>query len=313
MEQRACILNVSTANKHAMNVTRSQKVQTLVLSGYGLNCEEETAAAFKRAGSHVTICHINALAKRAAPLSRTHILAIPGGFSYGDHLGSGKVFAQRLLQILGSELKTFIAQGRAVIGICNGFQILIQAGILPGLSERRAVSLITNSSAQYEDRWVRLRAHPQNQSFWLHKLQTPFVLPARHGEGRLITASAQVLTQLQDAGCIALQYLDRNNAPTQRYPANPNGSQLAIAALTNTQGNVLGIMPHPDAAFYKELIPVHLRHTAAETCLQHQLLQTSDGIGMVFFYNAVRYVKKNLLNNNNCPPPKRQLSSHISH
>ncbi|BBM89631.1 phosphoribosylformylglycinamidine synthase [Spirochaetota bacterium] len=278
----------------------TKRVRTLVLTGYGLNCEEETAAAFSVAGSDVTIGHINDFTtskKKGASLRDYHILALPGGFSYGDHIGGGKIFAHKLMQSLTGDINDFITSKRPIIGICNGFQILIKAGLLPGLPQGRRpmLSMTTNISAQYENRWVTVTANPTNKSFWLRDINLPLSIPARHGEGRIILRSSYEEALIKKHCLIALQYSDSRGNPTQSYPANPNGSALALAGITNSLGNVLGIMPHPEAAFYKELIPHYLSAQPTTVAYPHPLLRQNDGVGMVFFYNAVRYVEETFL------------------
>lgn len=251
----------------------------LVLRAAGINCDEETAAAVALAGGLPERLHINRLAEQPALLHDFAGLIIPGGFSYGDHLGAGKLLAVDLVHRLGDALQRFVEGGRPVLGICNGFQVLVKAGLLGGdeTGRRQTVTLTTNERGAYECRWIRLMPVSGNVSIFTRDLAQPFALPVGHGEGRFV-ADAATLDQLEAAGQVALRYIDAASEPTQQYPFNPSGAQRAIAGLSNRQGTVFGLMPHPDRAFLPQLHPDWLRNK-----------QRTEGDGLVIFRNMVRY------------------------
>lgn len=255
--------------------------RVLILRAAGINCDEETAAACQLAGGQPERVHVNRIAAGEVQLTNYAALVIPGGFSYGDHLGAGKLLAVDLEHRVGDALQRFVADGRPVLGICNGFQVLAKAGVLPGDAgaPRQTVTLASNQHGQYECRWVRLRPNPASPSFFLRGIEEPFTLPVGHGEGRVV-APDDALEQIQAAAQVALQYVDEHAAPTMRYPANPNGSAHAIAGITNRQGNVLGLMPHPDRAYLPQLHPDWRRSGRAE------------GDGLALFRNMITYVKQ---------------------
>ncbi len=213
-------------------------VGVCVVAGYGINADEELCEAFRRAGGWVREQHLHDLLANPALLAAYRILAIPGGFSFGDHLGSGKVSAFLLRRQLLPHVRDFVAGGGLVIGICNGFQVLVKSGLLPDLQDRQLpeVSLVHNDSGMFQDRWVRIRANPENQSPWLRGVGVIDV-PIRHGEGRFVTANNQVRTVLRRINLTAFRYED----------ANPNGSEDDIAGITDRTGQILGMMPHPEA------------------------------------------------------------------
>ena len=211
------------------------KPKTIVLAGYGLNCEEETAFAFEQAGVSAYIVHLADLIASPKLLDRHQILAIPGGFSYGDHAGSGRAYANKLKNHLEDALYRFIARDTLTIGICNGFQILVSAGILPG-------ALLFNDVPRYQTRWVDLKA--EGGSPWLFGVTT-MSLPIAHGEGKYI-ADEKTLDRLEKEGAAGLRYGQGEMTARFDLPANPNGSLRAIAGVTARAGRVLGMMPHPE-------------------------------------------------------------------
>lgn len=256
----------------------------VVLRAAGINCDEETAAACELAGGRAERAHVNQLVSGGHKLLDYAALVIPGGFSYGDHLGAGKLLAIDLLHRLAAELRRFVADGRPVLGICNGFQVLVKAGLLPGgppgSAARQTVTLAGNASGHYECRWVRLAAETASPCIFTRDLQAPFTLPVGHGEGRLV-ARQEALDAVETRGLVALRYVDGAGAPTLRYPENPNGSMGAVAGLCNAAGNVFGLMPHPDRAFLPQLHPDWLR--------DRRRRQMGDGLPI--FRNMVRYME----------------------
>jgi phosphoribosylformylglycinamidine synthase I len=268
--------------------------RALVLRAPGINCDRETALGCRLAGFETERVHINQLIREPEQLLRYHFLVIPGGFSYGDDLGAGTLLAQNLNVHLAKELQHFIDEGRPVLGICNGFQVLVRAGLLPGLQaegERAPRATLTeNASAHYECRWVTLAA-TSSPCIFTRALQHPFELPIGHGAGRFVLANPVELERLQTSGQIALVYTmsTRQASPSPAaststrdevpYPANPNGSLGAVAGVCNAQGNVLGMMPHPDRYLYAAL---HPRRRSTH----------GDGDGRLIFQQAYAYVQE---------------------
>lgn len=234
------------------------KVKTLVITGYGTNCERECAFAANQAGSDQTdIVYFSDLTADKVRLTDYNFLILPGGFLDGDDLGSAQAAALRWRHMrttsgrsLMEDIQSFLQAGSLVLGICNGFQLLVKLGLLPalgGLYFTRQVSLSHNDSAKYEDRWVTLKVNETSPCVFTKGLDTLYI-PVRHGEGKLVPENPETLDQLQQQQLIALQYVDPQTlAVTQEYPANPNGSPLGIAGLTDPSGRILGLMPHPEA------------------------------------------------------------------
>ena len=252
----------------------------LILRAAGINCDEETAAACEIAGGRAERVHINQIAEGNVRIDDYAALVIPGGFSYGDHLGAGKLLAVDLLHRLRESLQRFVEDGKPVLGICNGFQVLVKSGLLPGSdgAPRQTVTLTENTSGHYECRWVRLQPAADTPSLFLRNVDQPFSLPVGHGEGRLV-ADTKTIAELKNNRLIALRYVDADNQPAFGYPDNPNGSADAIAGICNRRGNVLGLMPHPDRAYLPHLHPDWRRSGRTE------------GDGLQLFRNMVNYVK----------------------
>ncbi len=268
-------------------------VRVLVLRTAGTNCDFETANAFELAGGEAERLHAGALFSRARRLDEFHILAFPGGFSYGDDLGAGTVLANQLRARLREDLLRFIESGRLVIGICNGFQILVRLGVLPGLEGNdKTVSLVENASGLFEDRWVRLRAETSNSPF-LERGEV-LELPVAHKEGRLVVRDRSLLEILRRNGQIACRYAgegqEKGNAEGDPgYPANPNGSLEAIAGLINPAGNVFGLMPHPERHLRRLHHPNWTRWAAGQARLPESDWRLGDGYRI--FERAVKHVK----------------------
>jgi phosphoribosylformylglycinamidine synthase len=218
--------------------------RAIVLRAPGTNCNEETAAAWERAGATCETWHIGRLLEAPQTLDAFQILTIPGGFSYGDDLGAGRIFATRLGRVLADALERFHARGGLVLGICNGFQVLVRAGLLPGgLGDARA-TLTHNTSGHFESRWVRMIPTPGRCPFVSG--DEPIELPVAHGEGRFVVSPPEGLQALADAGQIVLRYADDAGQPTEAYPANPNGSLGGVAGVCDPSGRIFGLMPHPE-------------------------------------------------------------------
>ena len=248
-----------------------------VITGYGINADEELALAFGMAGGEPVRVHVQDLIEqRGAQLGGYRIIAFPGGFSFGDHLGSGKVFATLFRRNLGPALDHFIADGGLVIGICNGFQVLVKLGVLPNRSGqgRQEVSLIHNRSGKFEDRWVRVSFDSSSRCLWTRDLPD-MDLPVRHGEGRFVTDSPSDLESLQREGLVAARYVSADESPID-YPSDPNGSDGHIAGISDPTGRVFGLMPHPEAFMHPENHPEWTARTITE------------GMGLRVFANGVR-------------------------
>lgn len=262
------------------------EAKALVVTGYGINSHQETARAAALAGAdQVVLGHFSDIVHGKIQLSDFGLIVFPGGFLDGDDLGAAQAGAMRwrylkdhagrpLLDNLGS----FLDAGGLLLGICNGFQLLVKLGALPGFGDlrfQRQVSLGHNDSGKYEDRWVHLVVNRACNCIFTKNLP-PLYLPVRHGEGKLV-ADAHILKRLQQDNLIAMQYADPAGQPTQEYPYNPNGSPLAIAGLSDPTGRILGLMPHPEAFHH---VTNHPGWTRGEL----------DPPGTLLFVNAIRYL-----------------------
>lgn len=228
------------------------EVRVLVLTGLGLNCEDETAHGFRCAGAQVDLVHIADMLENPARLSRYRILAMIGGFSFGDHIAAGVVYANRLRYRMFDDLLRFVGDGGLVLGICNGFQTMIKLGLLPGFDGRygdQRATLAANDRLGYRDAWVTVRADPQSPCVWTRGIDR-MDLPARHGEGKFLVRDEGLMQRLRDEHLIAFRYVDEHGEPTQSWPANPNGSPEAVAGVCDSTGRLFGLMPHPDAYLY---------------------------------------------------------------
>jgi phosphoribosylformylglycinamidine synthase subunit PurQ / glutaminase len=228
-----------------------------ILYAPGTNCHEETAAALERAGLASELVPLRDLLNGEMRLDRYWAAVVPGGFSYGDHLGAGRVFATVLVSRLQDQLAGFVEAGKPVLGVCNGFQVLTEAGILPGrkLGER-ALALVENDSARFEDRVVRL-AVTNEESPWTAGLSGRVLqMPSAHAEGRALWRGPAP----GGGGRVAFRYCDTDGRPTNHYPDNPSGAPDAVAGITDTTGLVLGLMPHPERAS----LAVHSSHDGLE-------------------------------------------------
>ncbi len=263
--------------------------RVLVLRMAGANCDLETAHAFRLAGAEVERVHVRAFLDGKRRLSEFGALAIPGGFSYGDDLGAGTVLANQLHTKLGGPLAEFVGAGKLVIGICNGFQVLVRLGILPGLDAggEKVASLIENESGRFEDRWVRLRVETDRTPF-LRK-GTVLELPVAHKEGRFVLKSPRDLDGLERNGQIALRYLEPDgDRVASGFPANPNGTTSAIAGVINREGNVLGLMPHPERHLSALAHPSWTRRAALEGL---PAAPERAGDGYAVFESAVNHLR----------------------
>lgn len=276
----------------------------LLLRTAGTNCDEETQFAFEKAGATVTPVHVRALCEDPETLKSFTILALPGGFSYGDDLGSGVVLANEMNQRLREPLARFVEDGGLVIGICNGFQVLVKTGLLPGKTYRAMrpdpmsvteattdrkpsslpATLTFNDSRRFEDRWVRLKVEDNASPFLAGRRGEVVTFPVAHGEGKFVTRDSDTLTRLVESNQIAFRYVSRPEEQLENkatpYPDNPNGSAADIAGITDETGRVLGLMPHPE----RHVLPwQHPRWTRSGL--------PEEGDGLFLFRNAVEYVR----------------------
>ena len=258
------------------------QVRAVVLRAAGINCDVETQYALELAGSNAERVHINRLIEDKGRLDRYQIIVFPGGFSYGDDVAAGKILANQVVHYLFEPIQRFIEDGKLVLGICNGFQVLVKAGILPGngsVASMQQVTITYNDSGKYEDRWVYLV--PQTDNCVFIEPGKRIYLPVAHAEGKVVTKDAAALEKLKSDGHIAFKYVDKNGQEGD-YPVNPNGSIASIAGLTDTTGRVLGLMPHPER-FVRPTQHPHWSRLKGE--------QGADG--MTIFNNAVKYVREN--------------------
>lgn len=254
------------------------KPKVLVFTGYGLNCEEETAFAFRLAGAHADIVHINDLITAPKKLDRYQILAIPGGFSYGDDTGSGNAYAGKLTTHIREELLRYLGRDRLMIGICNGFQILVSLGfIFPD------VALLPNDSSRYTVRWTDVKSFAR--SVWLAGLDI-LALPIAHGEGKLY-ADSQTLRALKKRGGVALRYVRGEISEHFDLPYNPTGTIDDIAGLIDPTGRILGLMPHPERAVLFTQLP-HWTYLKEKYQRAGRRIP-KYGPGLRIFQNAVNY------------------------
>ena len=262
--------------------TTTQTLRALVLRAPGINCDRETAQACRLAGFETDLLHINQLVRDPERLLDYQFLVIPGGFSYGDDLGAGTLLARHLTLHLGEQLRRFIDEGRPVLGICNGFQVLVRAGLLPAaLSDDHdntaAASLTENASAQFECRWVKLDPQP-GACIFTRGLHAAIELPVAHGEGQFVLADEALLASLQRSGQIPLTYAAQTgeNAGDVSYPDNPNGSLGNIAGVCNARGNVFGLMPHPERSVHTLQTPNATAHqTGTATAFSYSRTPTT--------------------------------------
>lgn len=253
--------------------------RAIVLRAPGTNCDEETEQGWRLAGADATTWHVGRLLDAPDSLDDFQILSLPGGFSYGDDLGAGRILATRLGAVLQEALVRFHDRGGLIMGICNGFQVLVRSGLLPGGLQsgppRIPATLTHNDSGRYESRWVQLEQKPGLCPFVTDDERIE--LPVGHGEGKFVVADEAGLARLESAGQIVLKYTDGSGHPTRDYPDNPNGSMGAVAGICDPTGRIFGLMPHPDRHLDPLLHPRWTRRGLA-----------AEGDGLRFFRNAVQ-------------------------
>jgi phosphoribosylformylglycinamidine synthase len=266
----------------------ASSIPVLIIRGYGLNCEAESNYAWELAGARPELVHFSDLLERPARLRDFAALMFIGGFAYGDHMTSGHVFALRTRLRMSAELDAFIQQGKLILGVCNGFQIMVKLGLLPGLDNdyfTQKLSIIQNDCSTFQDRWVRLRFEAASPCVFTRDLD--FIdLPVRHGEGKVLTLDKDLLQRIETLNCVPCRYTNASTGEaTQEFPHNPNGSLNAIAGLCDPTGRIFGLMPHPEAYLYPENHPQwdlqKLRGTLPDR-----------GLGLSFFRNAIDHLRK---------------------
>jgi phosphoribosylformylglycinamidine synthase I len=269
----------------------NRKVKAIVLTGNGTNCEMEMAHACKLAGAdQVDIVHISELLYGEKRLSNYAFLNLPGGFLDGDDLGSAKAGANRFLhariagenEMLIEELLQFINSGGLILGVCNGFQLMVKLGLLPALGgnfTKQSSTLTFNDSGRFEDRWVYLQANEQSPCVFTRDIGLVYY-PVRHGEGKFVPESDYVLDQIEKKNLVTFQYCLPDGTATMDYPANPNGSEGAIAGICNETGRLFGLMPHPEAYLHRTNHPRWTRECLPE-----------EGQGITIFRNAVTFIR----------------------
>lgn len=259
--------------------------QVLILHATGTNRDHDAARAVEQAGGRPEIVHVNQLRENPARLHDFQMLILPGGFSYGDALGAGRLWAADLRWLFQEEMARFVVAGKPVLGICNGFQALVKSGWLPGPPlcppritggmVRGGATLTRNASGKFECRWVWLEPNRGSPCVFTKHLAERIYCPVAHGEGRFIPQNDEALALLQEQRQIALTYVEMDGRPAS-YPANPNGSVADIAGICNEQGNVLGLMPHPENHIIHEQHPQR-RH---------------GNLGLALFENGIRYAEQ---------------------
>jgi len=271
-------------------------VKAIVIAGNGTNCEREVANACRLGGADVAdIVHIAELLAGRVQLDGYHFLNLAGGFLDGDDLGSAKAGANRLLHApvrgrgehLIDQVLRFIADGKLVMGVCNGFQLMVKMGMLPALNgdaRQQCTTLTFNDGGRFEDRWVYLKADPASPCVFTRGLKGLY-LPIRHGEGKFVAESPAVLESIEARHLAVLKYADSGfHAPAMEYPHNPNGSQAAIAGLCDETGRIFGLMPHPEAYVHRTH---HPRWTREEDLPE-------EGMGLWLYQNAVDFIRREL-------------------
>jgi phosphoribosylformylglycinamidine synthase subunit PurQ / glutaminase len=268
------------------------KIRSIVITGNGTNCEMEMAHACRLAGAdEVDIVHICSLLYGEKSLDDYHFLNLPGGFLDGDDLGSAKAGANRILHAaiadktekLYDQLARFIRDGKLILGVCNGFQLMVKTGLLPGFDNdyvTQTVTLTHNDSGRFEDRWIYLKVNPDSPCVFTRGIQGLY-LPVRHGEGKFLAKDQDLMNRLHRDRLVTLQYSDSNyQEATMAYPDNPNGSMDGVAGICNDTGRIFGLMPHPEAYLHYTNHPRWTRETLPE-----------EGMGLAIFKNAIEFIR----------------------
>lgn len=271
------------------------KVKALVMTGYGLNCDYETDHALSLAGAEPHRIHINDLIQKGG-LDEFQIMVFGGGFSWADDHGAGVLLAAKLRNNIGEKIEEFIRQGKLIIGICNGFQSLVNLGLLPGFDgdyRKRTVAITYNDSGNFIDSWVRLAVNPESPCIFTKGIDA-VDLPVRHGEGKFY-ASEETLLRLVSSKQVVMSYANQDNSPAEgNWPENPNGSLLDIAGICDPSGRIFGLMPHPEAFHHVTNHPDWTRKKES-LARKEKPLEKEEGLGVQVFRNGVEFASANLL------------------
>lgn len=269
-------------------------VKALILTGYGLNCDYETEHALKLAGAETLKMHINDIIKDSGKtLKEYNILVFGGGFSWADDHGAGVIFASKVRFNIGDQINDFINDGNLVIGICNGFQSIVNLGLLPSFDnnyEERRVALAGNDKGNFIDCWVNLKVNPESNCVFTRGMET-IELPVRHAEGKFFAADNDI-DRLFNSNQVVMQYADKEGkAADGEWPINPNGSVKDIAGICDPTGRIFGLMPHPEA-FHSYMN--HPDWTGKKEMLSREgkVLEDKEGDGIKIFRNAVEYAQQ---------------------
>lgn len=263
------------------------KVNVLIIRTAGTNCDQETKIAFELLGAKVDLLHINEIMVNKSKIYHYQIIVFPGGFTYGDDIAAGKILANELRLGLREQLERFLHRNNLVLGICNGFQVLVKMGLLPGNKKWiQQASLTFNNSGRFEERWVYLRkpgdpAGRQARCIWTRRIDNIIYLPVAHGEGKFVPDNAQVLEHLKNNGQIVFQYCSQQGQDSD-YPDNPNGSIDHIAGICDETGRIFGLMPHPERYVFRTQHPRWMR--------QRNVLMRPDGLKI--FKNGIEFLKQ---------------------
>jgi len=275
-------------------------VRALVPTGYGLNCDQETEHSLKLAGAQSHRIHINDLVsgEKSGPgssLHHYHIMVLGGGFSWADDHGAGVILASKLKFNMGEQLKRFISEGKLIIGICNGFQALVNLGLLPGFerdSLERRTTITYNDSGNFIDTWVNLKINIESPCVFTRGM-TRLEMPVRHGEGKFY-ASEKDIDRLFENNQVVMQYADdEGNEAQGRWPMNPNGSLRDIAGICDPTGRIFGLMPHPEA-FHDFTNHPDWTRIKESRFRGGPGMDFGEGGGIRIFKNAIEYIRKNL-------------------
>jgi len=262
-------------------------VKVLIMSGYGINCEKESAYAFTLAGASPEIVHINDLIAGRRSMEDYDIMMFPGGFSYGDDTGSGNAFANKVRNNLWDDVVKFVKGGKLILGVCNGFQVMTHLGLFSEKIGERTHSLESNSQARYECRWVNIK-NESDKCVFTKGVQITH-LPIAHGEGRFF-CSAETIKSLEQGGQVVFRYCNGDGTEDSSYPTNPNGSMNNIAGISDKTGRILGMMPHPERAIFAASEPeYHLKKELAKR--KGEKLDRFIGSNLKIFTNAVEFAR----------------------
>lgn len=267
---------------------KASMINVCVIRGPGTNCDQETMQALKHFGVNVEVVHMNRFIRGSKDLEAYQGLVVPGGFSFGDHIRSGAIMGKMLKERFGAPLERFAEEGKPILGICNGFQVLVESGLLPGINgihEQSRAALATNTSSKYEDRWIYLKNINEKKCIFTRGLKKITRMPVAHAEGKFtlpLGEEAKQLENLQENDQLVLCYAKEDGTLANgKYPENPNGSIADIAGICNPTGTIFGLMPHPERAFHRITYPDWTR-----TGLK------GKGDGFWIFKNMVEHIEK---------------------